>query len=47
MWKRKSEGSALSDEQWNSQEKAISKKSIFVDSSDKIGKTIFFCEVSI
>ncbi len=45
-WKRKSEGTPLSDEQWNSHSKAVGHKSIYINNEDKNGKTVFRCEVS-
>lgn len=46
-WKRKSSGTNLQDEIWNTSSKAIGSKTLLVTAEDTIGRTNFFCEVNI
>lgn len=46
IWKRESSGTALQDEEWNSQTKVRGTKALFITNSDCIGKTVFTCSVT-
>lgn len=45
-WKRKS-SDPIDDERWNTSSKAIGHKSVQITNQDCIGRTVFFCEVTI
>lgn len=46
-WIRKSQGTALADDIWNTSSKAVGKKQVFITPEDTIGRTVFSCEVDI
>ena len=46
-WIRKSQGTALADDIWNTSSKAVGVKQVFITPEDTIGRTVFSCEVDI